>query len=969
MKYRNKQSLKQQKKYRRFNIDSNSDSKKEHPPHHTAQNRVRFLALLLSAVLLLSGCPVWVFAETTVLDTMTDVVPSSEHDTVMEELQEIIEETPAGGIAEVTSLREENVKHFRLTDGTYQAVVYPEAVHRRDADGTWQDIDNTLYLQASAQSLTADSAVYTTSDARIRFASVAQVNQPLLTLRENGYVVSLTLLQSGGNVSLYALDASSVATGRVKNTSAAPAASDRVWASLEEATRIDHYASVTYANILSGVDLEYILQGNSVKENILVRTRADQYVYTFRLQADGLDAVLTDDGNILLSDSTTGIVRYDLPAPYMYDAAQTLSHAVSYQLTRESGGSYRLTVTADADWINSTERVFPVTIDPSIRPSDTFADTYISSSAKDTNYGSSEKLWVSSGRTTFLKTTMPALPQNATITYAMLSIPYYYNIDTGSLTAGAYQVTEDWTEYGLTWNTANAHTNLGISTTRLDTAPLYADEFCTETTPSTALFTITDAVSAWYDDPYSNYGIAIKYESGTNASVILKSSETANKPSMQINYTYSIPDGVYAILNGYSTGRYLTVENGSPWANNHMQQQQPTTGKAPTVDFNRPFLFKISRVTDTDRYIIRLMTNNNMGFGISGTEVITKELPSDDSDVAASDTFSITWKDGQGFLLVPYGSTKAITMTDTSTANLTVCEKSAVNVKAIWNLIQYTGSHRSGSVTYRGGKLEPGNTITLTPTAYSTRINTNTVNMYIDAGNASDATGTWNANTNKLTIRLIQAAKVKYHVKILSGSTIVHGFYGHIIVVLPLSGSELEYNPEIWNCCSTIQNNTNCYMYALNTQIHPVTNKVEFINPGQIGDPEGSYILPYWDESYVDYLLQGVAKDGEELNFYSIEKYDTCPTGSYKVALVAGFNSQTRAFGYHWYRQDADGYWSHKHGAGEVTRLDGADNLILDPKFANRKEGIFDYSIFVGFYCVKPLNTMKAHTCTSNIND
>lgn len=47
---------------------------------------------------------------------------------------------------EVVSLREENIKHFDMGDGTYQAVVYSHPVHELDSKGVWQDIDFGLSL-------------------------------------------------------------------------------------------------------------------------------------------------------------------------------------------------------------------------------------------------------------------------------------------------------------------------------------------------------------------------------------------------------------------------------------------------------------------------------------------------------------------------------------------------------------------------------------------------------------------------------------------------------------------------------------------------------------------------------------------------------------------------------------------------------------------------------------------------------
>ena len=67
-----------------------------------------------------------------------------------------------------------------------------------------------------------------------------------------------------------------------------------------------------------------------------------------------------------------------------------------------------------------------------------------------------------------------------------------------------------------------------------------------------------------------------------------------------------------------------------------------------------------------------------------------------------------------------------------------------------------------------------------------------------------------------------------------------------------------------------------------------------------------------------------------------------------------------RGYGrYHFYRQDSDGLWSHKHGSYPVTRLDGygymgeddtISELIIDPLTCNRNE----YTIFVGYFAVTP---------------
>ena len=75
----------------------------------------------------------------------------------------------------------------------------------------------------------------------------------------------------------------------------------------------------------------------------------------------------------------------------MYDADGNVSYDVGYQLKEVDTDTYELIVIADAAWINSTERVFPVVIDPTISSTTGLTyDTYVNatdSTTKDTNYG------------------------------------------------------------------------------------------------------------------------------------------------------------------------------------------------------------------------------------------------------------------------------------------------------------------------------------------------------------------------------------------------------------------------------------------------------------------------------------------------------------------------------------------------------------------------------------------------------
>ena len=85
--------------------------------------------------------------------------------------------------------------------------------------------------------------------------------------------------------------------------------------------------------------------------------------------------------------------------------------------------------------------------------------------------------------------------------------------------------------------------------------------------------------------------------------------------------------------------------------------------------------------------------------------------------------------------------------------------------------------------------------------------------------------------------------------------------------------------------------------------------------------------------------------------------YELPDCDSYIVALVIAKMPDGR-FDYHWYRQDSNGWWSHKPGSSPVTNRDASGKLIVDPKLADRdynqspNDGGFDYDEFVGYFKV-----------------
>ena len=435
-----------------------------------------FLALLMAFYVM----PLNVFSQTG--SDVPDNTETTDNPLVQETEETITEE--AYVLGEVESLRTDSTKHFRMSDGSYVAVEYGKTVHFKDDNGVLQDFDNTLSFEDAIN--TDDISGYSSSknDVKIKFANNSN-SSSLINLKNGNYSVSLDLVNS--------LKTSAVKTNPEKALSEKP--------TIEEAAELTKYSSsVTYADILENTDLQYIMYGNNLKENIIVKAKSDNYVYEFELNLKGLFPVLNEDGSISLHDNASKEIIFTIPAGYMFDANGEYSDAVKYSLEQKEDMSYSLIVTADADWINADGRAFPVTVDPTIwRTNQTVysnvKDTYITSAYPTSIYGGSECSYTGyqSGHEYISLVgirQLPEIPKASVVVDAKLGL-FVYSYTT-SVNIGAYAVTSPWESYEVTWNTKPT-----IDTTVLDYQNINAVSNINDY-DTACYFDITSITQDWY---------------------------------------------------------------------------------------------------------------------------------------------------------------------------------------------------------------------------------------------------------------------------------------------------------------------------------------------------------------------------------------------------------------------------------------------------------------------------------------
>lgn len=183
------------------------------------------------------------------------------------------------------------------------------------------------------------------------------------------------------------------------------------------------------------------------------------------------------------------------------------------------------------------------------------------------------------------------------------------------------------------------------------------------------------------------------------------------------------------------------------------------------------------------------------------------------------------------------------------------------------------------------------------------------------------------------------------------------------------NGSSYVYDPARWNRNPTANK---CYNYAMNAALGFAGQ------PGVYGEYGEEVIQQDLDESSIETILrliaavqadsdanQGMSEPAPIIYIDPNTYTDTVDwaenTANYNEYYITAlfldpWTYNEDEFGqrdYHWYRHDADGNWSHKSGDAPASNKDFSNAVITDPLTANRYNGTYDYSIFVGYFAVR----------------
>jgi RHS repeat-associated protein len=383
----------------------------------------------------------------------------------------VAKKRPATTVRELTGKRTATTSYFQMSDGGTQAQIAGIAVNYRDAAGRYQKID--------------------TGVGAVREAGFELGNRTnTFTSLFGRSTDRLVRVQQGGRFVEFGLP------GKARPVSPRIAGS-----------------TVTYPQLVAGVDLVYEVTSTSLKEKlVLSRAPAAPLSLVFTLHTGGVSATQQEDGSIAFA-AGPGAPVFTMPAPFMYDAqkqpAAPAGFATSEKVT-QTLASGTVTIRADQRWLASPERKYPVVIDPtvSIQPVPTDAeDVQIYSGAPTTNYNNTYQLKVgtdtSDAYRTLVQFPLTGVPSGTVLSSASLQLYYDQTHTTWQydVPMEARRVTASWADSSATWSSMNTkYAEAGTA----GTTKLAAKSSVWST------FNVLNIAQAWLTGTQPNYGFMVK---------------------------------------------------------------------------------------------------------------------------------------------------------------------------------------------------------------------------------------------------------------------------------------------------------------------------------------------------------------------------------------------------------------------------------------------------------------------------
>lgn len=447
---------------------------------------------------------------------------------------------------EIKNKRTENSRTYLNSDGTYSTEISQKPMNFKNNHNEWQLIENELEANNSENVYENKANAF-----KVKFDKKHTPDSSLIQLEDEQGTVEFALEP-------------------LEHTNTDPIASEG----------IVEGESITYSNVYPDIDIKYTVGVDRIKEDIIYNQKPSEGFpekFTYKMDLNGM-IVKENNGTIYLYDADNDEPLYFFEAPYMFDSFtpegfksnkeifSIPEEAMSYEIDLDYeivDGQLYLYVIPNQEWLTDGNRVYPLTIDPTIvkiNSNTMVQDTNIRSAFPIQTGGNDQELGVGLYKDTkqtnvirsLLKFDVSAVPKNAIVTNADLNLWMSSVSNETLIDVEAYQITQSWNEALASWN--NRSSSLwsvkggDYAKSPLDTVGL---GHLVDLSTNLKWKIPVDVIHAWVDYPNTNYGILMKSKS-----------ETTNSYKKFISSENSIGSNYQPLLVvTYKIGARLGLEN------------------------------------------------------------------------------------------------------------------------------------------------------------------------------------------------------------------------------------------------------------------------------------------------------------------------------------------------------------------------------------------------------------------------
>lgn len=671
---------------------------------------IRICSVLLALILAFSSLPLSVIAENTIsfhdknqviLDQNFTTETTDESDNVF-----IVQED--------TTKRGEFEKHYICSNGTYVVASYAEAIHYKDDNGEWIDVDNRPVQTAKGD--------YTTRNGDFGISVPSSTGDGHLMRMDKGeHSLSWTLsankktgtIKMDSNVSAMAqrpIQSQKMQVGATKrpeiivSNTEQPLENHKIHRDEATFELPNVSGKVRYDDLFGadeGVSVVYTTYRNKIEEDIYIEKPTDITSFSMEVAAPDLTPRLNADNSVDFLDND-GKMCYHVGIPYMMDADFAVLNDIETTVIR-SGDIWVITYTPDAEWFTSEERVYPILLDPSITTNEyrtNMQDTYVEEG--DNTVHSSEQLLYINGGTGNRKAvirflTLPAIDDTMPLISASLTLYSQYSPFSDVFLKLAYS--RDNVSTSISSYTYAAAANA---------TSLYTSYGTLVTGSTSVTFNLTNCIYEMYESGRDDLILGYSSESDTTFCYPFHSVDTTTdyKPTLKVVYGYSIPEtensklgnGKIIALKNVGTGAYMTA-NESLGSNVYQQNVDEITNNQR---------FRMKYMSDTGGYrlyamgsssgkIVGIQPTNGIVYGTKNVSLYTPDNPNTQEwliiPVSASQFRIVSRTDTSKCLTAYPGNAGSATTTAASTSgNVYATTVSEGNNNQIWWL------HDTGNV-------------------------------------------------------------------------------------------------------------------------------------------------------------------------------------------------------------------------------------------------------------------------------